>query len=1060
MPAIVNRYKQLMASVPKGSFYASSGQTLPHRSTPYTIRVTTSSPSTSHDIYNNDVFVGRVITDSNGVALVSLLLELGQNNIKLVNPSTASQSVAYVTTKTFATWLASIAQVIESIDEGIEQTLENSRLQTVTSDMIDTVFGQPLSISNTFGMDTDTFRNLLWELKIAYRHYGGTIGGVSRVVRAILGVSPLIYSFDFFETWKLGTDMLYPGNRSESVTTYTSSILDISVSVPGYVSKLPPGTVGTGTLRWDGTASTLDWLHPTASGNYGDPVLINGPGTYYVPGYAGMILLSSHPEPYDTTGVTPYISLDINDLGRIDIPVTAGGAVTATTIVSDLNAALNLSPLYGAAYGSIFAVVTIDGTSRVSMQSTTGSGDPVRKLKIYHRRSDDQFGSAAPIIFDHPYSRLHLGAGATAGATSVTYTSPSVLSNDVAWPDTVDSNYESLWCIIDSGAVNAEASGSTKGATPASNERERIKISSIDKSTNTINFDTQIQYNHSAGAIVYLEQDDCISVEQEFPGVEVVISGWPAVSAGVDTYDISMDSRRVPDRWSYKVSGSPGTMLGGYISFFDTEQHPVLILEQNGEIAFDAPDSVLDYAGYNVVLDIYTFAFDGSTSSNDIVTSVDFGSGPVLLSSATSNRNQCILARPRKKSYQVTIPGNASMMRISISSNTTHSQYIQKVILNTSQQYYTGSNVGLGTVIYGETAAKAGSAMFVWGSDDLSQSETDALGLGSVIQDGIGQIDAIVPANVYLAKYDVTNVSPPTTSNVIGYFNESDWSNGTSVNMETIIGTPAKYSYMAPTTVSMQTETVTWAPIPSYTYTLAKTSTSNLLKSVLLVDGVPLTQDEWQYNSDTEIELLSTPSTTSVYTFIYEARVQYTTDVIDCDIMPFTDVPVFADYHIFSVPQFNKYSTQETSGIDFDEAGVSRLAYQSDQNKATSRLIEDQGLVKRIVPASQWRYVSENEISIDLSTINVGSLYTLEYVANRVHVSDKCQYVVEHRSHSSSVLILSEPWTAVGVNSIVPSVRYHQFRVNITNIEDVKDVRLNSLLVKCFDLTAVPTIIS
>ena len=39
MSNIPNRYKQLLVSVPKGTFYESQGQTVPYRSDPYNIRV-------------------------------------------------------------------------------------------------------------------------------------------------------------------------------------------------------------------------------------------------------------------------------------------------------------------------------------------------------------------------------------------------------------------------------------------------------------------------------------------------------------------------------------------------------------------------------------------------------------------------------------------------------------------------------------------------------------------------------------------------------------------------------------------------------------------------------------------------------------------------------------------------------------------------------------------------------------------------------------------------------------------------------------------------------------
>jgi len=82
--------------------------------------------------------------------------------------------------------------------------------------------------------------------------------------------------------------------------------------------------------------------------------------------------------PYSTLAGNNILRLNIDGRGNIDITLTIGAAVTAATIVGEINAALLASASYGATYGTVASVV---GVTRVRLTSpTTGAGSSVQIL--------------------------------------------------------------------------------------------------------------------------------------------------------------------------------------------------------------------------------------------------------------------------------------------------------------------------------------------------------------------------------------------------------------------------------------------------------------------------------------------------------------------------------------------------------------------------------------------------------------------------------------------------------------------------------------------------------
>jgi len=95
--------------------------------------------------------------------------------------------------------------------------------------------------------------------------------------------------------------------------------------------------------------------------------------------------------PYNTGAGNNILRLNIDGRGNIDITLTAGGAVTAGTIVGEINAALVASGLYGGSYGSVASTVAAGARIRLT-SPTIGANSSVEIL-------DEGVSNAHTILF-------------------------------------------------------------------------------------------------------------------------------------------------------------------------------------------------------------------------------------------------------------------------------------------------------------------------------------------------------------------------------------------------------------------------------------------------------------------------------------------------------------------------------------------------------------------------------------------------------------------------------------------------------------------------------------
>jgi hypothetical protein len=856
----------------------------------------------------------------------------------------------YVTTRNYATQMAALAQVTESIDEGTEQVLLDARLATSSLGLIEAVFGKTVNTGN-IDYDLDVYRQILVELRSAYRYWGGTVDGMARAVRAFTQISPLILPVAFGPVWILGKDILNPLAKAQRTYYTTSTLTNVNASGAGVSIFSISNTVGVGigTLNYyaPGGVPRMSWTPP--NGNEGPQVeiLTNSEYTLYGADYFDGIVAEHGPYTINPGDV---LSMNIDGHGIIDIPLPAGSQ-TATALAIVINAALNGDSRYGVAYGSVASAY-------------------INMLRLY-------LPSLNSI-------QLISHAGSTQTLFNVPYIRERVINPR---PITVSVGDRSLFPLASCfDSVTVEGTGAPDGWIVTSNSGSAV---------------TPTPFN----------QHTYFSLDRDVP--------------------------------------------------FD--------LNTNGMVSIPVPNEVLKYKGFNATVSVWgrsDYPFNTSTIAS-IGISFDNQASWVYSSPPPVGVEVNAENKPKEWVVVTRIPANATKMWFRVKLDTGTGNFtIHKARVMVSP-IHGGLYLGEGTTPRNEHLIKQGSMLFYWGKDPITDDEKLALGFTSTSpyftpgysdQSKPGHVDNIAPTEAYLEKFDVSEYDiGGLPLNVKGVFTSYDFNDGTSINLDPpVIRSPDRFSYLIPSAFSDMSQTVVFSAILGFPYVapLMIASDQDMRKSVLLKDGVPLTQTDmltgapiWRYNSSMEIELFDPPTTTSTYTFNYNTLIRFESAPIDMGVS-FTDYMWLADYNVWLRPEIRPIQVLITTGLQFGDTTKVTLTERATMDTATSTLIEDTGLSKRIIPSSQWKYLDANTIQIDPDIYNDLGLYEFTYMAEINHPSIDATNVIEIKSATSVPGLALATYTQVGHNTPIDQYRYHQMRVTLSNIRDLRDARIQSLVIK------------
>jgi hypothetical protein len=256
---MVNRYQEMLASIPAGEFYASDGEVLPYRDAPYEFQFETQQPAgTRFLVHFNDVLGQDVYADAKGVALVCTppKLEPGRYHIKIRTPGTNIGLDTVISIRNSATWMAAHADVLEVLDAEIDELDQARTLATVTPRYIYDVYGKAVRQPPPEGFLHADYRDLLVQLRRVYRQFGGLPRGLEQAITAYTSVTPFIVPKAWRPRWVPRFNLLDNGDFQTRSRTATQQF-----AIAGAAFSTPVQD-----LYWLNRQSRV-YVHPGVSGS-------------------------------------------------------------------------------------------------------------------------------------------------------------------------------------------------------------------------------------------------------------------------------------------------------------------------------------------------------------------------------------------------------------------------------------------------------------------------------------------------------------------------------------------------------------------------------------------------------------------------------------------------------------------------------------------------------------------------------------------------------------------------------------------------------------------------
>ena len=256
---MVNRYQDLLAALPTGQFYQSLGEVLPYLDAPHQFRFSTDKPNRSFDVSFNGVPYPPVTTDGSGVAIVAgrdkvtrLPLDPGEYDIAITDQTDGREYHFYVTIKNIATWFAAYADVLEQLDAEIDDANNGRTLENAPASYIETAFGAAVRQPRPTTFLVEDYRNMLRQLRQAYRHFGAHPFGVQQAVSSFTSVSPIIIPQAWRPHWILGTQLIDNGKFQERSRLSTAELGPAGAIAGSPTPELP-----------DLNRQSRFWVHPS-----------------------------------------------------------------------------------------------------------------------------------------------------------------------------------------------------------------------------------------------------------------------------------------------------------------------------------------------------------------------------------------------------------------------------------------------------------------------------------------------------------------------------------------------------------------------------------------------------------------------------------------------------------------------------------------------------------------------------------------------------------------------------------------------------------------------------
>lgn len=434
----------------------------------------------------------------------------------------------------------------------------------------------------------------------------------------------------------------------------------------------------------------------------------------------------------------------------------------------------------------------------------------------------------------------------------------------------------------------------------------------------------------------------------------------------------------------------------------------------------------------------------------------DFGNGLIESSDISINEPNDTMQFPQMMEFSQVLPFDATKFKVSIKRVNSSPEFsiVEKAAL--FQIPFSSLFLGDGTIPRSGSRSSFGSLFYVWSSDELSTIEKSVLGVDAPSTTGL--IREIHNTQEQIDAFDVTDVVTGDVVNVRGVIDEAEWVSAIISNLEVVSRFPTRFSYVKPISpTKVDAEEVFFTQSAPYIANILHFSDENQDESILYEDGVPLPNDQWVFNTQTEIEIISGFVPGISYTFDYSRLTRIETPPIDLETPPNNGNDTwFADYMVWNRHISSVAVVREKTSIFFNTAFSATLPRRSDASKFDSVLTEDSGTTQRIVPANTWSYTDFLTIKLDGDQYNPDAIYNLEYNQQLTDPIRATDIVAEIRSANTAYSLNSATYFPFDINSSVDgSKRFHQIRLTFTHITDVRDLRVHSAVIKGLNMTGV-----
>lgn len=350
--------------------------------------------------------------------------------------------------------------------------------------------------------------------------------------------------------------------------------------------------------------------------------------------------------------------------------------------------------------------------------------------------------------------------------------------------------------------------------------------------------------------------------------------------------------------------------------------------------------------------------------------------------------------------------------------------------------------------------------LYLWSPEQLSTGENEALGLpdGTVTP---GQIDEIIPAHATLRRFDISQYDAVTGApvNVLGVYDEADWINATTTNLDIVPGVPGRLTFARPNVTSRVVDELSPSPIGAALLSQASTflgphpqNPDNTAR--LDANGVPqgITAGPsgvvpFQFTAPNEIDIDSVNLNLS-YTLEYDRFIGVETPAID--------LGADRGNYIWLVDSYIAQRTQNTLGerevtqeVAFGANLRATLEIPAKQNLNDAVLVRDNGITRETVPQAALSFIDAQTIEITDSAFDANSVYAFTYVSLFNQFELAPQFRLEVRSAATTGGLSTAAYSEIGVNDpINPSDQFFQLRLTLFGIEDPDEVRIHSLGLK------------